>query len=258
MIWHQTENSLSDYNYNAFIYDNFQFGSHFHGNFELLYVYDGIANISVNGIPEVLNPGEMLLIPPYTAHMLDVKDSKVWIGVFSEDFISSYVRDHKYTRYSKFKASADIEEILKKYLFFEGQPDHFLLISCLYMVCNECIKNAKPLNTESDYKFIYTVISHISDNLSWDISLKDIADKMNYDYHYFSSLFHQNFSMNFKSFVNLFRFEKACALLKNKGTSITYVAEVCGFGSIRNFNRVFKTLSGYTPREYKNKQENKA
>lgn len=259
MLLHQVTNSIGNYNYNAFIYDNVQYASHFHGNYELIYVFEGTANVSVNGLSDTLYKGELILIPPYTVHTLDIENGKTWVGVFSEDFISSFTKSHKYMRYSKFSCSAEIEEILKKFLFVIEKPEHYLHISYLYMVCNECVKNAKPLNAENNYKFIYAVVSHISENLSWDISLKDISAQLNYDYHYFSALFHQNFSINFKSFVNLFRFEKACTLLVDKEIPITYIAETCGFGSIRNFNRVFKSLSGYTPSEYRNQQiKNKA
>lgn len=254
MIQHQISNSCGNYNYNAFIYRNAYWDPHFHGNYELIYVFEGIADISANGVADVLYPGELMLLPPYTVHSLRITDGKIWIGVFSEDFITSYEAMNKYTRYAKFRCSADIEDILKKYLFFEGKPEHFLHISCLYMVCNECVKNAAPHTAEQNYGFIYEVVNFISENLNRDIVLKDIADEMNYEYHYFSSLFHQYFCMNFRSFINLFRFERACALLTDKENSITCIAESCGFGSIRNFNKVFKKLSGYTPSEYKRQQ----
>ncbi|MBE6639725.1 MAG: helix-turn-helix domain-containing protein [Ruminococcaceae bacterium] len=251
MILHQVSNSLGNYNYNAFVYRDTNWEAHFHGNFELIYVFEGTANITVNGISDTLQESELILLPPHTVHSLQVTSSKVWVGVFSEDFIDIYAKKYKYVRYSKFKCREDIEEILKKHLFFQGVPERFLHISCLYMVCNECIKNAVVYNQGQNHKFISEVVTYISKNLNYDITLKETAESLNYEYHYFSSLFHQYFCMNFKSFINLFRFEKACALLTDKENSVTYVAESCGFGSIRNFNRVFKKLSGYTPREYK-------
>ncbi len=57
--------------------------------------------------------------------------------------------------------------------------------------------------------------------------------------------------MNFKSLLNVFRFDKACRLLANKSIDIGDISEKCGFGSLRNFNRVFKDLSGTSPSEYR-------
>ncbi len=250
MILHQVTNSRGNYNYNAFIYNNIYWVPHFHGNFELIYVYEGNVNISLNGVAEVLHKGELILIPPYTVHSLDVKCGKTWVGVFSEDYIYSYCKKYKYVKYSKFKCGDDVEKILQNHLFYEGVPDRFMRISCLYMVCNECIKNATLCDSEQNNTFVHRVVTYVCDNLSGDVELKDIADFMNYEYHYFSSLFNQYFGISFKGFVNQLRVEKACALLSENENSITYIAQFCGFGSIRNFNRVFKNLCGCTPREY--------
>ena len=251
MVFHQVENSLGNYNYNAYIYDTVKWNEHFHGCYELVYVFDGQTKVTVNGVSEILLAGELLLIPPYTVHSLDIKNAKTWVGVFSEDHIISYTKKYKYKRSLKFTLSNDIEKILKDQLFFEGTPDRFMRISCLYMICNECIKNASPYKNDQNYEFISGVVTYIHDNLENNISLIELATSMNYEQHYFSSLFHQYFSMNFKNFVNFFRFKKACALLSEGKYTITYIAECCGFGSIRNFNRVFKKFGGCTPQEYK-------
>jgi hypothetical protein len=154
MIWHQVSNSLGNYNYNAFIYRDINFDAHFHGNYELIYVFEGTANIIVNGISDTLHKSELILLPPHTIHSLQITNSEVWVGVFSEDYIDVYAKSYKYVRYSKFKCREDIEDILKEHLFFEGVPERFLHISCLYMVCNECIKNAVVYNQGQNHKFI--------------------------------------------------------------------------------------------------------
>lgn len=60
--------------------------------------------------------------------------------------------------------------------------------------------------------------------------------------------------MSFKKFINALRFEYACELLPREDVSITEICGKCGFGSLRNFNRVFKALSGMTPNEYRYKK----
>lgn len=248
MILHQIDNSVGNYNYNTRIYSGIEWKPHFHGNYELIYAVNGSTEIVVNGVRDTLFQGELVLISPYTVHSLSVdKNCKNWIGVFSEDHIISFAQKNKYTRFSKFRCSDDITKILSDHLFFEGKPDHYMLISCLYMVCNECAKNSTPISIGHGNDFITKVIGYISDNLSENISLKDISEKLNYEYHYFSSLFHDCFGMNFKSFINILRFEQACRLLGDKSLTVTDICNTCGFGSIRNFNRVFKTLYGTTP-----------
>jgi hypothetical protein len=85
MIQHQTSNSCGNYNYNAFLYSDISYSAHFHKNYELIYVLKGTVELSVNGKPDVLKPGEMILISPYAVHSFAVDGkSKIWVGVFSE------------------------------------------------------------------------------------------------------------------------------------------------------------------------------
>lgn len=251
MIQHQISNSLGNYNYNANIYNNAIFSHHFHANYELIYVSSGSADITVNNLQETLFPGEMLLIPPYTVHSLLISGSKTWVGVFSDDFIPAYSEKYMYTKHSKFRCSAEVEKFLNNNLFFQGCPERYMHISCLYMACNECIKNAETIQGNEYSDFISDTIKFISKNINNDIRMEDLAASMNYEYHYFSSLFNQLFATNFKSFINYYRFNMACSMISDKKNSITYISEYCGFGSIRNFNRVFKKLSGYTPSEFR-------
>lgn len=253
MIEHQILNSRGNYNYNAFLYTDENYINHFHKNYELIYVAKGTAHIDINGKSNNLLQGDLLLISPYSIHGFSVNDrSEIWVGVFSEDYIHSFAKKHSYNIFSKFRCDKHLEIILKEYLFFEGQPkDLYMTKSCLYMICSECLKNSEIINTKVSNDFRNRVIEYISQNLTNDIRLFETATALGYEYHYFSSLFHQSFSLNFKEFVNMYRFEQSCEMLRDKEKDIAFVAVECGFQSIRNFNRIFKKFSGITPTEFR-------
>jgi YesN/AraC family two-component response regulator len=213
---------------------------------------EGQTEIKMNGKSQMLLEGELLLIPPYVVHSIEFGAmNKVWMGSFMEDMILPFAEKNENVRFSAFTCDAQIEKMLQKYLFVEDGPEHFMLISCLYMVCNECEKNAKRLEDKRDTAFMKSVIEYVSENVSGEVTLKNIADMLGYEYHYTSMLFNDSFGMNFKSFINMFRYDTACRLLMDKNKDIATIGEMCGFGSIRNFNRVFKKMSGLTPREYR-------
>ncbi len=74
------------------------------------------------------------------------------------------------------------------------------------------------------------------------------ADFMGMNTAYFSRLFHKLAGMTFSQYLNRVRVEKAVDILKeNDEISMTEVSLRCGFDSIRNFNRIFKKYTGYTP-----------
>ena len=128
--------------------------------------------------------------------------------------------------------------------------------ACLYTVCDACVRRAKKISINASGSFVGRVTAYISENLGRDISMHDACEALGYEYHYFSGLFNSAFGMNFRSFVSIYRVGRACSLLSDKEKCITEVCDKCGFGSIRNFNRVFKKNVGKTPSEYRDEQNN--
>ncbi len=252
MILHGVDGFRDNYSYGSSIYRDYDSGIHFHDCYELIYTLEGYTKVTVEKTEEFLSTGEFLLVSPYTAHGFSCDSaSKCWIGVFSEDFISSFADKYRDSEFTKFTCDPQIEKMLIKYLLCDGIPDHYMLTSCLYMVCNECEKNADQRESKQNSKFKSSVIEYITENLCNDITLNDVSKALGYEYHYISALFHECFCMNFKSFINLLRYEMACRMLKDKSKDMTAICNACGFGSVRNFNRVFKNMSGLTPREYR-------
>ena len=59
--------------------------------------------------------------------------------------------------------------------------------------------------------------------------------------------------IGFRTLVNSFRVEHAKELLSGTSMQTTAIAEICGFGSLRTFNRVFRQFTKITPGEYRNR-----
>jgi AraC-like DNA-binding protein len=54
--------------------------------------------------------------------------------------------------------------------------------------------------------------------------------------------------------VNITRVKEAERLLRDTEWSVTHVSEECGFDSLTHFGKVFKSLSGLSPRDYRKLQ----
>lgn len=254
MIIHQVTNSYGNFNYNAYVYMDIGWSPHFHGNYELIYAIDGDTAINVNGVEHILSPGEFLLISPYLVHSLQIRgEAKVWIGVFSEDYIAEFAKNHKGMKFSRFRCAEPVEKYLREYLIYQGTPDRYIAISCLNAALAECDRNADKEISDADARFVESVIGYISARMSENVTMSKVADALGYEYHYFSLLFNRYFSIKFKSFVNLFKFQYACGLLSDSSKSISEICFESGFETVRSFNRVFREYSGMTPTEYRNR-----
>ncbi len=84
-----------------------------------------------------------------------------------------------------------------------------------------------------------------------EISLGHVARAVNVSAGYFSELFHKATGMTFTDYVARVRVEKVKMLLQNPRLQITTIAYDTGFQSLSQFNRVFKHVTGTTPRAYR-------
>jgi len=108
-----------------------------------------------------------------------------------------------------------------------------------------------PTITESEGIRIGNIYNFIIQNHNKDITLEDVANAACMTPESFCRYFKKHTQHTFISFLNEIRINEACKkLTANKFESVSMVAYKCGFKSITNFNRVFKCLTGTSPREY--------
>ena len=54
--------------------------------------------------------------------------------------------------------------------------------------------------------------------------------------------------MTFTQYLNFLKVSAAIEKILDGKLSMTEISIACGFGTIRNFNRVFKAFTGYSPK----------
>ena len=72
-----------------------------------------------------------------------------------------------------------------------------------------------------------------------------------YSKYHFSRLFSEYTKETFCDYLNLRRIKAAEELLLNDSLSVTEIAMQSGFSSIATFNRLFRSLKGCSPSEYR-------
>lgn len=112
---------------------------------------------------------------------------------------------------------------------------------------------AKNLNSDSSTRIV-SICKFIQDNFRNDISLEELAEKANLTPQAFCRFFKKSTGKTFVSYLNELRVEEVCRLLVNdRYIGISIIAFNSGFNSITNFNRVFRSVKGLSPKEFLNK-----
>jgi YesN/AraC family two-component response regulator len=90
------------------------------------------------------------------------------------------------------------------------------------------------------------------------LSLKGMADRLATNTKYLSQVVNHQTSYNFQQFINLYRVDEAKKkILSNTFSNLTLygVALQCGFKNKSTFYKVFKEVTGHTPKEFIKNQD---
>ena len=93
--------------------------------------------------------------------------------------------------------------------------------------------------------------SYIAAHYMEELSMKNAAHAMNYSDAYFCKLFKQCFHVNFCTYLNEYRIERAREMMENPRINVKDVGLACGYTDSNYFSRVFKRVTGQTPTEYR-------
>lgn len=103
--------------------------------------------------------------------------------------------------------------------------------------------------------YILATRSYIEANYSnSDLSLEEIAESLNIAPNYLSTIFSKNLGKKLFEYVNEYRLEKSIHLLLHTDMSINDISQESGFGSSRNYIRIFKKYKDTTPGAYRKQQ----
>lgn len=111
-------------------------------------------------------------------------------------------------------------------------------------------RKEKPVQTNR----INTIYSYTAVHFRDNITLEDMANLVNMTPTSFSRFFKTKTSKSFIYFLTELRIKNACKLLADEESKS--IAEICyesGFNTLSNFNKQFKTYTGLSPKEYKDK-----
>lgn len=114
--------------------------------------------------------------------------------------------------------------------------------------CFEVLENKLA---KDDAKIVDAAKKYISDHLSDNLTLENVACHVNLSTTYFSKFFKQELGTNFIDYVTDLRMDTAKELLKDSFLKVREIAGKVGFNDIRYFYKVFKKNTGFTPTEYK-------
>lgn len=252
MLLYEAQNSIEKDFVIAHRDVNRKFPMHIHKSFELICVTEGELTLITDAGSFNMKAGEAALLFPNHAHgynTANYSDSFYYIFSISYvydfyDFIKDKSCMNPVFKYDEIK---EITEYLEN-----GGGNKYRIKSILYGICSQFLDAAELVNMNGKTdQLINSLVQYVQENFKDEISLKSAAKALGYDYNYLSGYLNDRLKTNFPAFLNGYRISHAEYLLLNTDKSITEIASLCGYDTIRSFNRNFVKITKTTPSEFK-------
>ena len=255
------------------------FDYHWHSAIEIITPIESDFTVATYEHTYVLNPGEILIMPPGELHEIRrPKSGSRYICLFDMGCVSGIKSFSAILPFfstpiliTRENAPGIIDECLHiidemAEIYFAELPMWELLmyakiLEFFAIVGANRFDNIITMPEKAGIKKreyidkFNALFSYIDKHYTDDISLDFVAEMTGYSKFYFTRLFKKYAGTTFFDYLCYKRIRAAEELLINPSLSITDVAIMSGFPSISTFNRLFKQKKNCTPTEYRELME---
>lgn len=247
---------------------------HFHPEYEIVYISSGKGKRHIGNHISYYEDGDLIFLGPNLPHfgfteqmsgehmevVLQMKED--FLG---KDFFTRPEMSHIQKLFERSKQGISFSQNIREkvgpdllaMLDLKGFDRLLALLELLHFLSQTedyTNLNAKNFSFEvnsQDYPRIQTVYDYVDSNYKDQISLDDIAQKVNMTPPAFSRYFKKLTGKTFIQFVNEYRIAHASKHLIEEDKSIAEISFESGFNNISHFNKQFKLITGVTPRVYR-------
>lgn len=236
------------------------FEPHIHNEVEIVFLTDGTSVIHCGSRERVLHPGEIFIAFPNQIHSYEnSKGSRGYLlivplkphlsaytGVLTtkipiEPVLSVPEEDAQALQTLLDLAYADRESASETVMHSYFQLIVGKLLGMLQL--EDAVSGADEI--------LKAVILYVNAHYTEPLSRKEIAKAVGYNESYISHLFSDTLKTSIPNYINALRVYDAAKLLRQTDLPISTVANTLGFGTLRNFNRVFLKETGKSPKAYR-------
>ena len=257
---------------------------HSHEDYQLMYLEEGEAEITISDVSHIYSPGNILLLGPNLPHKIEAHEGMPCKGILIQFKYSLFLQEMENIADYHFISSL-LQKSLGGLLFLsdEGKEpaDHsmqsdsrlsseFVSIHqaegiqrlCLLLSLLDCL--GRKLQTG-------TTISHLSEvpekeslgvivekckryikiHYQSDISLPTLSANLGVNATALCRKFKEETGETIFQYLIRLRLEAACRMLRNSRHSVSEIAYRCGFNTLPHFNRKFKELMGVSPKDFR-------
>ena len=248
--------------------------NHYHNEYEIYYLFNGERNYFIKDSSYLVSGGDLVLIDSNAVHKtsdLNIPNHERVVLYFSPSYFEGYSPEESELLLAPFsqgyplvrlnlQEQIQVENLLASMLteLNDQTPGYRLHIRhmagelLLFTARRFCKRGALPEYELSPVqRKISDIIRHINQHFTEPLELEVLARQFFISKSHLSRVFKEITGFGFTEYVNITRVREAERLLRETEYNITLVSELAGFDNFSHFGKMFKRLSGLTPRDYR-------
>lgn len=215
-------------------------GEHSHDDPQILAPLEETMHIRIGTAEYDVTPQELCLIPPEIRHQCNFLSQLLVINIPREA----------------------LERMKPGFLSYPLIiPIRNQITQLMELIQTEWKQNPDSKSVHYLYSYLYsklmencaatTSIKYISDHYDQPITVRQLADIESYNVTYYNDWFKEQTGFSPNLYLRYVRINKAKELLRETEFSIMEIAVMVGYSSNSTLTRAFHSLTGMTPREYR-------
>ena len=242
----------------------FEYPDRIHQLPEILCILEGSLELTVDGVTEIANKGDICVITPFRTHRCKtITNCTAWQLIVSLDFTKDFLSGEN-LYISGTKAVFTPSKPLFDYVIESFPEPHSMqsnidsdmnkymtIKSIVYAVFTQYMRTVSKRPINFNHNAFAKLLIYINEHYTENISLDSVATQLGYNKTYLSRCISSIPGVNFRKLVNSLRVSLAKNLLSSTDFKILDVALECGFTSERTLQRAFIEITGSTPSDYR-------
>ncbi len=266
----QTKNfSITDTIRASFKNERYRKAIHMHQFAEIVYVMEGELCVKNKQKQTIAKAGDLVVIYPYQYHGFyteEGKTVKLWMLLFTDTLIMDIIKtEASYEEYEDavFTPSPALKSFIEEKMIDTKEKLHEVSMqekrhikAILYPIFDEYLSNAtvSKNHEKRNSDIINAILKYAKLNFFNNVTILDCSKTIGYSKSHISHCLSKSLNKTFSEILNSFRISYAKSLLRSENISIFNVGIECGFNCERSFQRAFKTATGMTPKQFREKK----
>lgn len=128
------------------------------------------------------------------------------------------------------------------------QDTQTALASALLTLLTDCVELEKASQSNAT---ITQILNYCQEHFTEPLSLEILSKELHLSLSHISRILSHKLRISFSDYLNTLRLNEAIKIMDTSKVTVTKVAALAGFPTIRTFNRVFMEKYGITPSQYR-------